>query len=368
MKYLITIIFILFFISCDTTEKNSNVCSGFECPTNEICAITNDNEAICIDDGRDKCENIDCNENSHCKDGVCLCDEGYQLENDNCILESSDNKFKLRVLASNLTSGNYQTYEEEGINILKALKADIILVQEFNYDGEISNFVKTTFGDEFTYFRGTPTGNGDIPNGVISRYPIIDKGEWKDERVNDRLIDWVIIETPAKKIFAVSVHLKAKENKYQIKAAELISKKIYNHRVAHPNEYFYIVGGDFNGAASLCRDNSCNGFKKYNNENIFYTALPDPYSEYNRGTTTNATKTRQLDFILVDYSLKDFQISTDYCKTEDDCKSYPSGLVFRSDEYSQSDLDRYFSPVQTNDSEVMQMQHMGVVKDFLITY
>jgi hypothetical protein len=138
--------------------------------------------------------------------------------------------------------------------------------------------------------------------------------------------------------------------------------------VSNPNEYFYIVGGDFNGAASLCRDNSCNGFKKYNNENIFYTALPDPYSEYNRGTTTNATKTRQLDFILVDYSLKDFQISTNYCKMEDDCKRYPNGLVFRSDEYSQNDLDKYFSPVQTSDSEVMQMQHMGVVKDFLITY
>ena len=39
----------------------------------------------------------------------------------------------IRVMAANLTSGNFQSYETPGLNILKGLKPDVIAIQEFNY-------------------------------------------------------------------------------------------------------------------------------------------------------------------------------------------------------------------------------------------
>ncbi|HEX5218998.1 MAG TPA: hypothetical protein VFZ59_05475, partial [Verrucomicrobiae bacterium] len=60
----------------------------------------------------------------------------------------------VRVVASNLTSGNNQRYEAPGLNILKGLKPDVVAMQEFNVSnsfginttGALSNMVATTFG------------------------------------------------------------------------------------------------------------------------------------------------------------------------------------------------------------------------------
>lgn len=91
----------------------------------------------------------------------------------------------VRVMASNLTSGSNQRYETPGINILKGLKADIVALQEFNVSNSfgintpaaLSNMVATTFGTNFVYFRE----NGySIPNGVISRHPMVASGSWVD--------------------------------------------------------------------------------------------------------------------------------------------------------------------------------------------
>ena len=63
----------------------------------------------------------------------------------------------VRVLASNLSSGNNQSYETPGLNILKGLKPDIIAIQEFNYGSDsaadIKFMVTNTFGTNFVYFR-----------------------------------------------------------------------------------------------------------------------------------------------------------------------------------------------------------------------
>jgi len=39
----------------------------------------------------------------------------------------------VRVMASNLSSGNNQRYESAGLDILKGLKPDVVAMQEFNY-------------------------------------------------------------------------------------------------------------------------------------------------------------------------------------------------------------------------------------------
>src|SRR5690242_13698905 len=70
----------------------------------------------------------------------------------------------IRIMASNLTSGNYQRYETAGTDILKALKPDVAAMQEFNYasptfgtntTAALREMIDNTFGTNFVYFRQT---------------------------------------------------------------------------------------------------------------------------------------------------------------------------------------------------------------------
>src|SRR3954447_23842682 len=89
----------------------------------------------------------------------------------------------LRVMTSNLTSGNGQKYETPGLNILKGLNPDIVAIQEFNYSNnspaDFRAMVDDTFGTTYSYFRETNAAYA-IPNGIISRYPIMEAGSWDD--------------------------------------------------------------------------------------------------------------------------------------------------------------------------------------------
>src|SRR4051812_29441684 len=89
---------------------------------------------------------------------------------------------RLRLVTGNLTSGNNQSYEDPGIHIFRGLAADVALVQEFNVGGsstaELRAFVDQAFGTEYTFARAQTSAQ--IPNGIVSRYPIVASGEWID--------------------------------------------------------------------------------------------------------------------------------------------------------------------------------------------
>ena|ERR1041385_5184729 len=123
----------------------------------------------------------------------------------------------VRVMASNLTSGNNMRYEQPGLNILQGLKPDIVAMQEFNVSNQfginttaaLSNMVATTFGTNFVFFRETGYA---IPNGIISRYPLLNSGSWADSdpNISDRGFAWARIDLPGtNELYVVSVHLKA---------------------------------------------------------------------------------------------------------------------------------------------------------------
>jgi len=408
MKTLILILIIIspFIISCGETEnatkkEEENKCLGIDCYDNSTCNVVNDKAECICNDGYEfsptekntciknevsPCDINPCKEayKTVCKvendiatcycdndfilnnENNCVCKTGYTLENNICKKIIEKTPIKIRLMAANLTSGNEQAYEEEGIRILKALKADIVMIQEFNYnnntDTDIKNFVKNTFGAEYKYFRGYQKQNGDIPNGIISKFPIINSDEINDPRVTDREIDYSEIKVNENiNLMVFSVHLKGQEDDSQITAAQIIAKKISEHKKTHQN-YYYIVGGDFNGEASVSNE----GFGKYNNEDILNIDFPYPKSEYGNDGNTNLSRTAKLDFILVDNNLYQYQVSTDYCITETECKQYEYGLVFDSRNYTRDDLTTYFNDIQPNDCEAKNMQHLAVVKDYFI--
>jgi len=283
---------------------------------------------------------------------------------------------QIRIVAGNISSRKEkvcsQCYDPgHGIRIFQALKPDIALVQEMNYKNnsasDYKNFAQQIVG---TNHYAVDSADYQIPNGVVSRYPIRSHGYWKDPNISNRALMWAVVDIPGKKdVFAISVHLHTSPDSDQVKAAQVIVDEIAKLKSSNPDKYYYVVGGDFNGTSAV--DSS--GFGK---NHTFYVAGPHPVdvvdkdkTEENKGNSnTNAGRKSHYDFVLADYPLHEFQIPTVYYSSEDPTKtkSYTDGLVFDTRIYTQSELDEYFSPAQTGDSKADEMQHMAVVKDFLI--
>ncbi len=271
---------------------------------------------------------------------------------------------KIRFVAANLTSGNYQSYDPgHGIRLMAGTKGDIFMVQEFNYGSNSASDYRAMTDDICGAGCDYAVGTGSIPNGVVSRWPITGSGYWDDPNISDRNLDWARIDIPGSKdILVVSVHLHTSPSSDQVIAAQVVAKKVTEHRAANPNCCYYVVGGDFNGPTSVSAD----GFGEYNGQAVFYVANPDPVGE-DGSTGTNASRSSQYDFVLLDTALHAYQTAVLVEPTGSGSPlSYPSGLVFDSRDFSQSELDNYFPPALTGDSGASNMQHMAILKDILL--
>ena len=357
--------------AADTTPEVSDKDSA----TDGDSAENNDESAdvdVLTDEDTDFIEDSDITKTDEDEDSDVFSDyDADSTEDDDAISdEDEDNEpydgdtLEIRIVAGNITSGNNQSYDPgHGIRIFQALKPDIALVQEMNYGNnsasDYKQFAQKIVG---TDYYAVDDADYQIPNGVVSRYPITSQGYWKDPNINNRALMWAVVDIPGDKdIFAISVHLHTEPESDQTKAAQVIVDEIAKLKSSKPDKYYYVVGGDFNGTSAV----SSSGFGK---NNTFYIAGPDPVDEKGNDCT-NANRKKQYDFVLADYPLHEFQVSTVYCSSKDPTKtkSYKNGLVFDTRVYdSQSELDEYFSPAEQNDSGASSMQHMAVVKDFLI--
>jgi len=395
-KKIFFIILIFFIISCDDkTNSSKDLCEDIDCGGEKIgeCLVVAEKaschcysgyhleDLTCIKDIiEDPCNSNPCTElhktvceadnNSY----SCLCDKDYILKDDSCV-EREKEKLKIRVLSANLTTGIYQDYQEYGMRIIKGLKPDIVMIQEFNYDldednttskDEINLFLKETLGSEFYYYRGeeitVEDGDIPIPNGVISRFPIIAKGEWGDNKVVNRNFTWVKLDIPGDKdLWVISLHLKAGSSDAGTRDGET-KALMTDIRSNIPDDAYIIIGGDLN---TNNRDENAID----NLSTLFKTSAPHPIGEAGK-EGTNASRRNPYDWVILSKSLASFQISSDFCDSDNsnDCMRYENGLVFDSKKYEEFDLNLYFSPIKYNDSRADSMQHMGVVKDFELEY
>ncbi|MBQ4360245.1 MAG: endonuclease/exonuclease/phosphatase family protein, partial [Proteobacteria bacterium] len=278
-----------------------------------------------------------------------------------------DETVKLRIMAANITSGNYQAYSPgHGTRIFKAVKPDVVLIQEFNYNNTndtrdaLVGYVSSTFGPEYQFTRG----RGSIPNGVISRYPIIESGYWPSNEITNRDWDWAVIDLPGpRELLVVSVHLSTDRN---AKEMPVLIEKIKGKVSAdskNGQDYFVMIGGDFNTS-------SRNPVIQHMSD-VFITGAPYPVDQKDNDGT-NAGREKPYDYLLC---------SPDWCKYEVPVEigshtgnsAYSNGHVFDSRVYSKTkvgngtELD-YVSPVEAGDSGASNMQHMAVIRDFEYTY
>lgn len=262
--------------------------------------------------------------------------------------------FTIRVVAANLTSGTQQSYspdngnhsnpEGAGARILKALQPDIVALQEFNTTIPTRQWVNETFGEDFSFSK--EAGDG-IPNGIVSRYPIVESGEWDDPVMTNRDFAWAKVALPnGQPLWVISVHLYSKKPAGRAEQARALVRCLANAEV--PDDALVVLAGDFN---SRTRDEACIAALA----DRFVTTGPfptDPFGVEN----TNFNRSKPYDWVLASPALDLHEAEV---KLDD--RSFADGLVFDTRDFPT--LER-LAPVQPADSLAPQMQHMAVIRDF----
>ncbi len=259
----------------------------------------------------------------------------------------------VRIMAANLTSGNNQKYESPGIQIMQAVKPDVILIQEFTpASGTVENLVAQICGADCTFQRGSVANGGTIPNGVISRYPILAMGTWIDTPTQNRQFEWARIDVPGPRdLLAISVHLLTKDESRPPQTAALVN---YIQTNAQPTDYV-VLGGDFN--TSSYDDPAFATLAA-----VLDTAAPYPADQTgNTGTNTNRLmegKGKPYDHVVANASLRAHETAVVIGGS-----SFAAGAVIDTRVYNPiTDL----APAQVGDSGAVNMQHMGVVRAYCV--
>lgn len=261
----------------------------------------------------------------------------------------------IRIVAANLTSDNRQTYspdngnhsnpEGAGARILKAVKPDIVLIQEFNTSIPPRQWVNGIFGKEFHFAKEDTKG---IPNGVISRFPIAASGEWDDPVLDNREFFWARLRIPEQRdLWAISVHLHAKNASSRLTQTTALLKVIQDKV---PKGDLIVLGGDFNtrGTSEPCFGEMAKSF-----------VVPrDPPHDGMGNIFTNKPRNRPYDWVLTSPSLDAHEVPVKLAG-----KDFPDGLVFDTRIFEPLDQ---VPPAQEGDSGLQQMQHMAVIRDFLV--
>jgi endonuclease/exonuclease/phosphatase family metal-dependent hydrolase len=257
---------------------------------------------------------------------------------------------RVRMMTGNLSSGNYQSYDPgNGTRIFQGVDPDIVMIQEFNYGtnsaADVRSFVDTAFGTSFSYFR---EAGAQIPDGIISRYPILAAGEWNDASVSNRDFAWARIDVPGPvDLWAVSVHLLTSSATARNTEAQSLVAYI---KAAVPAGDYLIIGGDLNTGS---RTESC----VTTLSQVAVTAGPWP-ADKNGNTNTNASRGSPYDWLLADADL-----SAHKTPVVIGSKTYTNGLVVDTRVYAPL---AEISPALISDSAASNMQHMGVIRDFWI--
>lgn len=260
----------------------------------------------------------------------------------------------IRVMAANL-NGSVQSYQPFALRIFQGLKPDIVAIQEFNYSNntpsDFRSMLNTAFGTNFVYSRETNAYS--IPNGIISRYPIIASGEWidSDPNLNDRGFAWARIDLPGTNdLYVVSIHLKASSGTSNVDRRTAEANEISSLIASNfPTNAWIVVAGDMN-----LYDESEGAIIKFK---TYLSDTPVP-ADQSGGTNTNLGRNERYDRVLPNFSF-----NTNRVASVIGSQTLTNGLVFDSRIYNPlSEV----APIQLFDST--NAQHMAVLKDFRINY
>ncbi len=249
----------------------------------------------------------------------------------------------LTIVSANLSATASQAYEEPGIRILQALKPDIIAIQEFNYKhGNSQDLARRLMGPNVHFHR--EKGGARLPNGILSRWPIVASGQWPDPCVRNRSFAWATIAIPGPRpLHVVSVHLVHNRSERRIAEARHLLQLI---RDAFPPDDYIALCGDLNlnsrqaevlGILTAWFDDS---------------AVP---ADQEGNPHTNANRNRPYDFVLPNPALARHHVPTRFRG-----HTFPGGLVFDTRLWNPP------PPPAEGDDSARDLQHLPVMKTFAI--
>jgi len=257
---------------------------------------------------------------------------------------------RVRVVAANLTSGNKQSYDGgHGVRILQGLDADVILMQEMNFgantEPSIDVLVDDVCAGECNYIRGPQE---QIPNGMLTRLPILECGSWTDPEVGNRNFVWARMDVPGTAdLWAISVHLLTTGASDRAAEANALLGQI---AASIPPTDLIVLGGDLN--TDNRTEAAINALAS-----VFDTTGPHPV-DHDGNDMTNASRGKPYDWVLADAELSALEVSVTIGQSV-----FPAGAVIDTRVYAPlSEI----APAQPGDSDAPSMQHMAVVKDFQI--
>lgn len=262
----------------------------------------------------------------------------------------------LRVVAANLTAGDRQSYspdnanhsnpEGAGARILMGLRPDVVLIQEFTTSIPVRQWVNRTFGRTFSFHQEP---RRQIPNGVVSRFPITAAGAWDDPTQDNREFAWARIALPGDRtLWAVSVHFSATKAALRPRQARALVAAATRQPI--PAGDLVVLGGDLN-----LRTPDEPALRELARLWVVPRDLP---CDQAGNPNTNAPRKRPYDWILANPALH--ALATPVSLGGD---RFPAGLVFDSRAFEPLAA---VPPVQPTDSAVPGMQHMAVVRDFTL--
>lgn len=279
---------------------------------------------------------------------------------------SADTTKPVRIVAANLTSGNAQSYEPgHGIEILKAMNPDIILIQEFNYKSGSDEDIKemlSKIGNGYQYYREPLNAGRSIPNGVISRFPIKASGELKDVNIPDRDFAWARIDVPGDRdLWAFSAHFKASKDSKSKARRKLQAEALVNYITTSnlagsspiSTDDFMVLGGDFNTFSKNPEVEPMLGVLS----KLFRIDGEGPVDQ-NGNVNTNSSRVSPYDWVVPDTELAPLEKPVVFGE-----KQFKNGLVFDCRLENQAELG---TQVAAENCAATNMQHMAVVRDFAI--
>ncbi len=272
----------------------------------------------------------------------------------------------IRIMAANTTSGSLQSYPTDnlgpagglsgpGNRIFQGLDPDIVLVQEMNVGvGAGKNTAATyrawvdgNFGTTFAY--RVETGK-QLPNGIISRFPIMESGVWEDAQIDNREFIWAKIDIPGDKdLWVISVHFSSGGGSSTRQAQALALRAKILEII--PAADYLVLGGDLNtnGRGEQCISTL---------SAVLSTGAPYPVDQ-NGQDGTNASRAKPYDWVIPDADLN--ARSTPLTVGN---RTFPSGLVY--DSRVTTPYSFRPAPILAGDSGAPSMQHMAVMRAFLI--
>jgi len=247
---------------------------------------------------------------------------------------------------ANLTSSG-QLYREAGQRILTASAADIVAIQEWKVtnSGGHRAFVDHVFGSNYFYV----VESNSLPNGVISKWPIIAWGLWIDIYAFGRNHLWATIDLPgSRNLHVVSVHLdfSGGEGTRQYETLQLLNQL---DAAGFPTNDYLAVCGDLN-------------IQSYTEAAM--QLLADELSDERRPADqngvreTNQSRTRFYDAVLPSSLLNELHLPLYF-----NGHLFSEGIVFDTRTWTNALPPE---PAQLLDSNDGGMAHMLVMKLFAI--